>query len=175
CTGNTWGKNCINRCSPSCSAGCLSDTGDCQCQAWTCLNGGSCGSDGRCQCQDGWTDMYCTTALGQNLVSHPGKFNFSLTGGEIAGIAIGIVAMILLVAVITGVVLKRRFMARAGEGTQIKYDRSQTVEIDSGLPNAMARDGGTGFVNPLAADPTIAATYTEMKSRESADADNTDA
>ncbi|KAK6181661.1 hypothetical protein SNE40_009472 [Patella caerulea] len=168
CSNGRWGENCASRCSSSCPVGCLSDTGDCKCQVWSCLNGGTCGQDGRCQCVDRFKDMYCSTSVsGRDIQSTSKDFNFSLSGGAIAGISIGIVVAIVLVVVLTAFIMKRKFMATAGAGQQVKYDGTHQVEIDSGLPVQSTDEdyrSGRGFVNPLTVDKEVAS-YTELASK----------
>ncbi|XP_071103917.1 uncharacterized protein [Haliotis cracherodii] len=139
CARGTWGDGCRQKCSSLCAASCLADTGVCRCQMWTCQNGGTCGKDGRCNCVLGWMGDNCMTGQGQNLRSSQNKFDFSLSLGQVIGIVIAFLILLVAAVIGMGFFMRRRTLKNAPT-SPVKY-KDNEVKV-------LSQDDDGGFSNP---------------------------
>lgn len=141
CTPGLWGVNCQSDCPSTCRQSCLPNNGHCPCLAGACLNGGTC-HQGRCICKPGFfgddcsQTLYGTPAAQKSTNEAPAAV--TLTAGEVAGVVVCILVLIVLVAMLTIFIMRRKYRNR-GNSVTMNFSRSLQHDDDNGLH---------GFSNP---------------------------
>nr|XP_034336472.1 uncharacterized protein LOC105332975 isoform X2 [Crassostrea gigas] len=141
CTPGSWGVNCQSDCPSTCRQSCLPNNGHCPCLAGACLNGGTC-HQGRCICKPGFfgddcsQTLYGTPAAQKSTNEAPAAV--TLTAGEVAGVVVCILVLIVLVAMLTIFIMRRKYRNR-GNSVTMNFSRSLQHDDDNGLH---------GFSNP---------------------------
>ncbi|KAK3105544.1 hypothetical protein FSP39_000120 [Pinctada imbricata] len=150
CPVGYYGVGCGSKCPSVCPHNCQPDVGVCKCTPGSCLNGGVCNSQGVCQCAAGYEGDRCSQTTGQSarLVNQApqsgGNNSVSLSNGSVAGLAVGIVVAIALMAILIVLGMRRYYTGRfLRSATAVRYDHRDSVnEPDDD------DDGMRGFSNP---------------------------